>query len=145
MAPIASKTPCAAGDTLDMVSLVRNALVSLLLLSVGAAPALLEYCATSCETHKAAAHGTSQPACHHSATSSSEIAPPASPFGHDHTGFVAALSANGVAPAPQFQLLAVLTSLAPSTGLSHATDLVVAAAPPGPPSAHSVRSLPLRV
>jgi hypothetical protein len=123
---------------------IRNAIVLVVLLTVSAAPALLEYCATSCETHKTA-HSSSQPACHHSATSSSDIAPPAVPCGHDHAGFVAAFSANGVAPVPHMQPVVMSGAHVPVSFLPHDVSGHAVAATPGPPLDESVRPLPLRV
>jgi hypothetical protein len=141
--------PYGGGDTLETVGVIHSALIRtgfawLIVLTVGAAPALLEYCASSCEAHKAA-HGTSQPSCHHSATSSSEIAPPANPCGHDHAGFVAAFLANGVATAPQLQPVAMLTTVVIVPTPTQQLNLSTAAAQSGPPLTDSIRPLPLRI
>jgi hypothetical protein len=68
----------------EMLRAARMVIAAFLALSVAALPVLLDRCAESCELHGAIA--ANAPACHHAASTATQITRAPAPCGHDYNG-----------------------------------------------------------
>jgi hypothetical protein len=125
--------------------LTRGATALALVLAVGAAPVVLDYCATSCAAQQALTRNGGQPACHHAATSSPRIGEKHTPVGHDHHGMTATAASNSVTPERTAASALAVLSIPPALDLRLTHRIDRSGSPPGLLATPHDRSLPLRI